>query len=375
MAILNHMQFFFVAILFALTTKISTCTTTSSVKGIYWLEQPLFPSSSINTSLFTHVFYAFLQPNNVTYKLDIPTSTAAKLTAFTATMQAKTSPASTLISIGGAVSYNALFAFIASNPAARAAFITSTINAARTFGFDGLDFDWEYPRNATEMNDLGSLLKDWRLAVNAESSATGLPPLLLTAAVYFAADVTVDGVARTYPVASFNQNLDFVNVMTYDLHGAWSNETGAPAGLFDPDSNLSVAKGLVSWIRSGAIPAKLVMGLPLYGRTWQLRDPNLHGIGAEAVGVGPGLDGAMAYFQVLDFIEETGAKVVYDVGTVSVYSHSGSNWVGYDDLQTVAAKVGFAQALSLRGYFFWAAGLDTTDWKISTHASKAWRLA
>lgn len=108
------------------------------------------------------------------------------------------------------------------------------------------------------------------------------------------------------------------------------------------------------------------MGLPLYARTWQLLDPSVHGIGAPAVGAGTGLDGAMALFQVLEYNNETGANVVYDKETASVYSYSGSNWVGYDDPVTVAVKVGFAQSLYLRGYFFWAAGLDTSDWKVST---------
>lgn len=173
-----------------------------------------------------------------------------------------------------------------------------------------------------------------------------------------------------YPVESINQNLDWVNVMSYDLRGSWANETGAPAGLFDPKGNLSAASGLVSWIRVGVLPEKIVMGLPLYGRTWRLREPSEHGIGAPAVGSGPGLDGAIAYFQVLDFNNETGASVVRDVDTVSVYSYSGTSWIGYDDPFTVRVKVGFARSLSLRGYFFWVAGLDTSDWKISTQGKQ-----
>ncbi|KHN22095.1 Acidic mammalian chitinase [Glycine soja] len=136
--------------------------------------------------------------------------------------------------------------------------------------------------------------------------------------------------------------------MSYDLNGPWSNHTGPPAGLFDPKNNASVSYGLGSWIRGGVIPKKVVMGLPLYGRTWQLRDRSVHGIGAPTIGV--------------------------DRETASVYSYSGSYWVGYDDPKTVAVKVGFAQALSLHGYFFWAAGLDTSDWKISTQALNAWML-
>ncbi|KAM2120319.1 hypothetical protein ACFX1Q_018271 [Malus domestica] len=46
-------------------------------------------------------------------------------------------------------------------------------------------------------------------------------------------------------------------------------------------------------------------------------------------------------------------------------------WVSYYDAFTTAAKIGFAQALGLRGYFFWALSFDS-DWKISAQASKSW---
>lgn len=177
-----------------------------------------------------------------------------------------------------------------------------------------------------------------------------------------------------YPVDSINKNLDWVNVMSYDLLGSGSNVTGAPSGMFDSKSNVSVVSGLFSWIRGGVAPEKIVMGMPLYGKSWKLQDPNVHGIGAPNVGPGPGVDGGMAYFQVVDFNKQMGAKVVYDKETGSVYSYSGSTWIGYDDPFTVSVKVGFAQALKLRGYFFWVAGLDTLDWKIATQASKAWKL-
>ena len=363
-----------ILILLALATKISSSTPSPSsspssatrVKGIYWLENPFFPPSTIDTSLFTHIFYSFLTPNNITFKLEISSSQILSLNTFTKTFKTKSPPAATLLSIGGAGSNSSLFAFIASDPTARPAFINSTINVARTFGFDGIDLDWEFPITTKEMNSLGELLFQWRKAISDEGATTGRPPLLLTAAVYYAVNFSLFGEPRMYPVNSINENLDWVNIMSYEFRGPRSNKTGAPAGTFDPKSNVSVVSGLLSWIQSGVVPEKLVMGMPLYGKTWKLRDPNVHGIGAPSVGSGPGADGLMAYFQVLDFNRETSAKVEYDVDTASVYSYSGSTWIGYDNPFTVSIKVGIAQALKLRGYFFWVAGLDTSDWKIAT---------
>ena len=152
--------------------------------------------------------------------------------------------------------------------------------------------------------------------------------------------------------------------MSYDLHGSWNNDTGAPAALFDPKGNVNVVFGLRSWIQAGMCPKKMVMGLPLYGKKWALLDPNVNGIGADAIGIQPESGGDMAFFQIEEFNSKTGATVVYDADTVSVYSYSGTSWVGYDDPLIVTAKIGFAQALGLGGHFFWAAGFDR-DWKIT----------
>ncbi|CAL5328055.1 unnamed protein product [Camellia sinensis] len=57
--------------------------------------------------------------------------------------------------------------------------------------------------------------------------------------------------------------------MCYDYHGSWDTSAmGAQAALFDPNSNITTSYGLWSWIKAGLPPSKLIMGLPLYGRTW-----------------------------------------------------------------------------------------------------------
>jgi chitinase len=141
--------------------------------------------------------------------------------------------------------------------------------------------------------------------------------------------------------------------------------TGAHATLFDPKTNLSSIYGLKSWIKAGVPGKMVVMGLPLYGKTWKLKDPNLHGVGAPAIGVGPGDVGVLLFSKVEAFNKRAKATIAYDVDTASVYSFSGTTWVEYDDALSITVKIGFAQALGLRGYFFWAISYDN-KWKITT---------
>ncbi|CAH9070394.1 unnamed protein product [Cuscuta epithymum] len=346
----------------------------SPVKGVYWPSwaETTFPPSAIDTTLFTHVYYAFLVPNSVTFQFDVDNSTADQLRRFTSTLSSKSPPAKTLFSVGGGGADASIFARMASSASTRKIFIDSSISVARTYGFDGIDLDWEMPQSPKEMDDLALLLADWRAAVRQEA-IPAKPQLLLTAAVYFSADFFLASAAsyRAYPVAAINANLDWINAMCYDYHGSWdTTATGAHAALFDPKSNITTSYGLGQWIRAGLLRSKLVMGLPLYGRTWKLKDSSSYGIGAPAVDVGPG-SGTLTFNEIQRFNSENNATVVYDAVTVSAYSAAGTSWIGYDDPTSISVKVKYAKQLNLRGYFFWSAVGDD-KWVISKQAKQSW---
>jgi chitinase len=353
--------------LFIIATGCGVMALSPAVKAGYYPSWALdnLPPSAINTSLLTHVLYAFLVPNNITFEFDISNSEAAILSNFTTTLHHKNPHVKVLYSIGGGGIDPNRFAAMASAASSRRTFIHATIEVARKYGFDGLDLDWEFPESPKEMDDFAHLLKEWRHAIQEEARGTNRPPLLLTAAVYYSAEFLVYGSHRSYPTASIKENLDWINVMCYDYHGSWNTlVTGAHAALFDPRTNLSSIYGLKSWIKAGVPGNKVVMGLPLYGKTWKLKDPNLHGVGAPAIGVGPGDDGVLLFSEVEAFNKRTKATIAYDVDTASVYSFVGTTWIGYDDALSITVKIGFAQALGLRGYFFWAISYDN-EWKVT----------
>lgn len=124
----------------------------------------------------------------------------------------------------------------------------------------------------------------------------------------------VSGEPRSYPnnaICKFVDWVSDVSPMCFDFHGSWNNVTGLNSALYDPKRNVSTSYGIRSWIQAGVPPQKLVMGLPLYGRTWKLQDPSINGIGAPTVGVGSN-NGTMAYLEILEFNNKTSATVVYD---------------------------------------------------------------
>ncbi|KAB1211837.1 Chitotriosidase-1 [Morella rubra] len=265
----------------------------SVVKAVYWFPGSGFPVSSIDSTLFTHIFCAFADLNASTYQVTISSSNSAQFSSFTQTVQQKNPSVKTLLSVGGGGSNPSTFASMASQASSRKSFIDSSIKLARSNNFYGLDLDWEYPSTATEFTNLGTLLNEWRTAVANESKSSGKTALLLSAAFFYSANYY----SLNYPIQAISNSLDWVNVMAYDFYSPNSystpNLTGPPAALYNPTSQVSGDAGTTAWIQAGVPAKKLVLGFPFYGYAWRLVNANNHGIFSPANGATISSDGSI----------------------------------------------------------------------------------
>lgn len=365
MAPKHLLSVFFSLLLFM---QINSSTAQTVVKSAYWFPASEFPQSSIDSSLFTHLFCAFANLDPQTNQVVIASSDTSSFSTFTKTVQQKNSNVKTLLSIGGGSSNPATFASMASKSESRKAFIDSSIKLARSYGFYGLDLDWEYPTASADMTNLGLLLTEWRTAVTTESQTSGKAALLLTAAVSYSPRVN----GLNYPSDSIAKNFDWINLMAYDFSApARSEVTRSHAALYDPASQLSGSYGVGAWIQAGVPAKKLVLGFPFYGYSWKLVNAQNHGLYAPANGPTGSGDGSIGYNQIKTFITQNSATSVYNSTMVTDYAYSGTTWIGFDDTQTISTKVAYAKQKGLLGYFAWHVGADN-NWALSQQASQAW---
>ncbi|XP_062010803.1 class V chitinase-like [Rosa rugosa] len=367
------LSFLFSALLFLTHLNVSTAQTTV-VKAAYWFPYSGKEVSAINSTLFTHLFCAFADLNLTTYQVTISSEVSPQFSSFTQTVQQKNPNVKTLLSIGGGNSSPSTFAAMASQATRRKAFIDSSIKLARNYSFYGLDLDWEYPSSATEMTHFGSLLTEWRSAVANESCTSGKTALLLTAAVFRNASYY----RINYPFKAISSSLDWINLMTYDYYGPsffeGKTNTYPPAALYNGGSTILVNgdSGIVTWINNARISTKkIVIGLPFYGRAWKLLNPNNHGYFAPANGSAIGADGNQLYNQIRVLISR-GFQTVYNATVVGNYCYNGTTWIGYDDTQSIRAKVSYAKGKSLLGYIAWHTGADTNTWTLAQTAFSTW---
>jgi len=278
----------------------------------------------------------------------------------------------TLLAVGGWNHPMERFTNSVATPESRAKLNKSIINWLRRWGFDGFDLDWEYPGNrgspAGDKQKFTAWCKELREAFEEEARTTGNERLLLSAAVG-AGKSTID---KAYEIGKIAKSLDFINLMTYDLHGSWektvnniapfkarSTETGANAFL-----NVEWASRYwLKQIAAGGEPStKLILGLPTYGRSFTLASAKNNAVGAPAKGPGSAgratkQTGFLAYYEICQQLKKGGTRV-WDDDQQFPYAYWGNQWVGYDDMESLKIKIDFIKKEGLGGGMFWALDLD-----------------
>ena len=302
-----------------------------------------------------------------------------------------------LVSVGG-WTRGENFHAMALTSSSRAIFIQSVIDFLKKYPYiDGIDLDWEYPgiNRAKDPNDqydkgcpggpedrqnFTSLLREIRAAYNSN----GMSGKLLT----IAAPGGYDKVDLTEPNV-YQQYLDWLNVMTYDIHGAWETTTNHQTAIYanpnDPSATSPVdiknkynTDFIMKYYRDTYnIPAyKLNVGSPFYSRGWKNVDPNTgtNGLFANASGAPVGnLDdpwnpgGQNSYGQI-KILENTAGYVKYRDSYSMVpwlYNKSLGIVYTYEDETSAAARCDYVNNNGFGGIIGWEISVDASGFPLT----------
>jgi chitinase len=282
----------------------------------------------------------------------------------------------TLLAIGGWNEGSTTYSDMALTKESRATFIQSAVKLLLKHEFDGLDMDWEYPGGRSDSEgrpedkeNFASLLVEMREEFDKSN-------LMITAAV----SAGYLNVEQGLDIPTMARTLDYINVMTYDYHGWWEGHsfTGHHAPLYgspqeedveSPGYRANINFTINYYINAGAKRSQLLLGLPAYGRGFELANPADHGIYAQAtngIQAAPYTQelGYWGYMEVCDavLLQSDDWTIVRDEYIVAPYAFNGRNWIGYDDEESIRSKSQYILDMDLAGAMFWA--IDTDDFSV-----------
>src|SRR5579859_3202455 len=172
-----------------------------------------------------------------------------------------------LASVGGAdANETAAFKTVSANAAYRTTFANNLKNFCTTYGYDGVDIDYEFPASAADKANLTLMMQAIRTAMPS-------PTYLISMATSDRGDQTWAG-AYYVDFTTLKGVVDFFNVMTYDEHGDWSTNSGHNAAVSFCASDADGAWGLkesMNWyINTAGVPATQInAGMAFYGKEFK----------------------------------------------------------------------------------------------------------
>ncbi|MCH8621439.1 glycoside hydrolase family 18 protein [Undibacterium sp. TS12] len=376
-----------------------------------------FPVSAITPDkarMLTHINYSFLNINEQGQcALEDGTNPdmARKVFGELQALKKYNTGLHVLFSIGGWAYTNddsptvERYRLAAASGASRQKLAQSCVAFMREYGFDGIDIDWEYPRKEDAQNFV-ALLKEIRQQLQ-QVQGPGKPAYQLT----IAAAGGAFNMARTYlHLPQIAAQLDYINLMTYDLNGPWEKQTNHNAHLygaagehlfdnplralpFEPALSstelekrfpspfaLTVDAAVQQYLQAGVPASKLVLGLPFYGRAFFQVTADKQGLhqafvtpAGDVYQGDPGLlkacdactarkDPRLATYA--DIKKMLAAKAGYvrffgeDTKVPWLYNQAEKIFVSYDDEESFAYKTAYIKKYRLAGAMFWHLGQD-----------------
>ena len=392
------------------STSVKAATTAKYRNVMYYGDwsiysgQKNFTPDKIDGSLITHLNFAFMdadangdlittdtwadyQNPNVGYSVGSDNKYAGVLGAMVLLRQ-KYPNMKIGISVGG-WTRSGDFPKLAASDKTRKNFANNVAKFVHCYGYDFVDIDWEYPTAdrdpdpegngvAIDKGCKGSAADTKNFTLLLQEIRNSLDSYGKTDGKHYELSVAMSASPKMMSAIEYDKVLnivDFANMMTYDLNGAWGGFTAHQTALYtnpaydEGDASLSVdscIKYLENKYGDDIDYSKIVVGVAPYTRGWKEvkkdtgRDPKNPGLYADATGEN-GV--TYAYGDIDSLINQYQLKKYWDDVAKANYFYSESTGMFFtcDTEESVAEKGKYVREKHLGGLISWMASLDSTN--------------
>ncbi len=232
---------------------------------------------------------------------------------------------------------------------AQTTFINNIVSLLNTRGGNGVNIDFE-GMGSTDNAPFVTFMTNLNTALN-----TANPNYQLSVCLY-----SVDW-SNTFNIPALNTIVDFYTIMGYDYYYSGSAQAGPTSPLynFQTSYNYTISKSATYYIKAGATPSKLLMGLPYYGREWEV----------TANTTPATTTGNFNSSRTLDYIISnpttySSTNKYWEANCYSPYYayQNAGNWrqCFIDDVYSLGRKYDMVNQRGLGGIGIWALGYDNT---------------
>ncbi len=230
---------------------------------------------------------------------------------------------------------------------AQNAFINNIISLLNARSGNGVNIDFE-GMGASDKVPFTSFITNLNAALNSAN-----PNYQLSVCVY-----AVDW-SGVFDIPNLNSQVDFYTLMGYDYYYAGSAQAGPTAPLYNfiTGFNYTLSKSITYYLKQGVPQNKLILGLPYYGREWEVATNT----------VPANTTGAFNASRTLAYINNTPATYTntnkfWEGNCYSPYYQylSGGNnrQCFIDDVYSLGRKYDMVNQRGLGGIGIWALGYD-----------------
>ena len=236
---------------------------------------------------------------------------------------------------------NVDFAQLYSSKAARTNMVNKLVGEAKSYGFDGINLDYENIKSA--------YAKDYLQFVRELSVACERNGIVLSTDNY-----KPEAYNRCYNLKEQSKFVDYVIVMAYDEHYA-----GTDAGSV---ASLPFVKEAVEDTVQLVGKEHVIAGIPFYTRIWTITDGNTT---SRAVGMQAAVDQLNSDGQVALWNDDCGQYVAsYTVGNAT-------RQIWFEEEKSIEAKMQVIQENNVAGVAGWKLGLEKSSvWPVISKYNK-----